>query len=323
MKKQAVFFVILLSVASISFALVPHASAAPQDIKVLNYTWYTGDIGSIIVVGEVQNVGSRVLNQVVLSGIMYSPDNIAEASSQAQVPAVYLVPQEKAPFYMQFDSSTGASGDITWTSGGIDHFEFNVIKASETDNYQYPDLKVTTSSGSVDSQGQYWATGTITNSGNQTATNIRVIATFYNSTGYIVAAGFTGETPIAASVPPAGTVVFRVTTIDFLNQTQIPDSFKIQKYSFIVQADSPILRGTAPPPTNNTSNNDNSSSNNTDTPNQDPGNGGLPWGNYAITIVVVLAVLAAVVLIRRRKPQPTELKSDVQSPKKPSKRRKR
>jgi hypothetical protein len=322
MKKQALFLVILLSMASMSYALVPHASAAPADIKVLNYTWYTGDIGSIIVVGEVQNIGSRVLNQVVLSGTMYSPDNIAESSSQAQVPAVYLVPQEKAPFYMQFDSSGGSSGDVTWSTGGIDHFEFNVIKASETDNYQYPDLQVITSSGSVDSTGAYYATGTIQNTGNQTATNLRVIATFYNSTGYIVAAGFTGETPIADSVPPAGTVVFRVTTIDFLNQTQIPDAFKIQKSSFIVQADSPILRGSAPPPTNNTSNNGDSS-NSTDPSNSNPDNAGLPWGNYAIAVVVVLAVVGALVLIRRRKAQPTETESAVQSSEKRSKRRKR
>ena len=158
MKKRVVSLSILLVLASLSLVLVPGASSKTEDIKVLSYTWYSGSYGSIIAAGEVQNVGSSTISKVILGGTIFSADGVAEAYSVAQVGVINLVPQQKAPFYMQFDPGSGSTGDINWLSFGIDHISFNIVQAGDTSYYQYPDVKITTSSGAANSQGQYWVT---------------------------------------------------------------------------------------------------------------------------------------------------------------------
>ena len=120
--------------------------------------------------------------------------------------------------------------------------------ANATSSYQYPDLTITSSSASIgstgDYNGAYLVNGVIKNTGSQTAQNITVVGTFYNATGSVVAVGYTNYlTP--ATVAPSGTVSFQVGAFD-LNQTQVSSGEKISSYSLLVQAQGPILQGTAP-----------------------------------------------------------------------------
>jgi hypothetical protein len=146
----------------------------------------------LVVVGEVQNVGPNTIEFVTLSGTIYTINGEAQAYSYpTSVYGQYLLPQQKAPFYMQISSETSATGDWIWLSIDVDRVDFTVEPASGTSSYQYPDLKVESSSGGADGKGFYWVSGTVKNSGTQTATGIRVVGTFYNASGTVVAVEFT------------------------------------------------------------------------------------------------------------------------------------
>src|SRR4030067_1968026 len=249
MKKSLVFFIVLLSLLSLGLTLIPHVSSQPENIKVLSYSWYTDSVDYFIVVGEVQNIGHNTIDTVGLSGTVYTQDGNAQANSYAPAFVKYLIPQQKAPFYMEFSSQSSPTGDLSWLSLGVDRIDLVVDLAEATSSYQYPDLTLEGSSASV-VEGVYWVSGTVKNTGSQTAKNIRVIGTFYNASGTAVAAGYTALlTP--TSLSPSGTASFKVGAFD-LDQADGPPSLKISKYSLLIQTEEPILSGTPPPPSTTT-----------------------------------------------------------------------
>jgi hypothetical protein len=303
MKKNAVFFVVLLALLSLGLTLVPHVSSQPENIKVLSYSWYIDSIGYFIVVGEVQNVGSSTVDSVALSGTVYTKDGAAQANSYTHAFVKYLIPQQKAPFYMEFPPQLSATGDLSWLSLGVDRVDFAVNAAEPTTSYQYPDLTLKDSSGTVDAEGVYWVSGTLQNVGTQTARTIRVIGTFYNASGSMVAVGYTDPLSPAA-LGPSGTATFRVGAFD-LKQTEVPSILRISSYSLLIQTEEPVLSGTPPPPSTTTptdtspSPTDSSSNTNTSNPVDST-----PWALYAIVAVIVVVGFAGTILVlRKRKSQ--------------------
>jgi hypothetical protein len=298
LRKRSVLLFILLTLASLSLTLIPQVSSQTDSIKILSYSWYVDSIGYLDVVGEVQNAGPNTIDYVVLSGIIYTPDGEAVAHSSTRVYAQYLLPQQKAPFYMEFPPSVSVTGDLSWLSLGIDHIDFSVDSAEATSSYQYPDLTVTSSSGGTDAEGIYWVTGTVQNTGTQTATNIYVVGTFFNASGTVVAMGYTDAlTP--TSLSPSSSASFKVGAFD-QNQTEVPSYLKISSYSLLIQVEEPVLTGTAPTlptptPVSTTSPSDS-------TPSPSDGNPDVlaPEAIYAIIIVIVILGLVITLLALRK-----------------------
>jgi hypothetical protein len=290
---------VFLTLASLGLTLVPQVSSQPEKIKVLSYGWYVDSIGYLDVVGEVQNVGPNTIDSVVLSGVIYTLDGEAVSYSYPTLVYVkYLVPQQKAPFYMEFPPEVSVTGDLSWLSLGID-VDFTINSAEATSSYQYPDLTVTSSSGGADSEGVYWVSGTVQNTGTQTATNIYVVGTFYNATGTVIAMGYT-DTLTPASLSPSGTASFKVGAFD-LNQSIVPSPLKIDHYSLLIQVEGPILTGAAPtlptptPPSTTTPPSDS-----TPSPTDENPNVLAPEAIYAIIIVIVILGLAITLLALRK-----------------------
>lgn len=300
MRKSIVFLCVFLTLASLGLTLVPKVSSQPENIKVLSYGWYVDSIGYLDVVGEVQNVGPNTIDSVVLSGVIYTLDGEAVSYSYpTTVYGQYLLPQQKAPFYMEFPPSVSVTGDLSWLSLGIDRVDFTVEAADPTSSYQYPDLTVTSSSGGTDAEGVYWVTGTVQNTGTQTATNIYVVGTFYNATGTTIAMGYTDAlTP--ASLSPSSTASFKVGAFD-LNQSIVPSNLKIDHYSLLIQVEEPILTGTAPtlptptPPSTTTPPSDS-----TPSPTDENPDVLAPEAIYAIIIVIVILGLSITLLALRK-----------------------
>jgi len=303
--------------ASLSLALVPQASSQPEKVKVVSYSWYVDSIGYFIVVGEVQNVGPNTIESVILSGTVYTMDGEAQASSNTVVYVHYLIPQQKAPFYMEFSPQNSKTGDLSWVSLGVKRVDFTVNLADTTSSYQYPDLTVVSSSGGVDGEGVYWVSGTVKNSGTQTATNIRVIGTFYNASGTVVALGYT-DVLTPTSLTPSNTASFKLGAFD-VNQTEVPSIKKISNYRLLIQAEGPILSGTSPtPPPSSPQSSPSSSPPSTPTPldsNPSPTESSgsenpnvlAPEAIYAIVVVIVviliLGLAGALLMLRTRKSQ--------------------
>ena len=303
MRKSSVFLFVFLTLASLGVTLVPQVSSQPENIKVLSYGWYVDSINFLDVVGEVQNVGPNTIDTVVLSGTIYATDGEAKAYSSTTVFVKYLVPQQKAPFFMEFPPQASVTGDLSWLSLGIDHIDFTVNLAEATSSYQYPGLTVASSSGEVDSEGVYWVSGTVQNTGDQTARNVYLVGTFFNASDTVVAVGYSDYlTPLSLS--PSSTASFKFGAFD-LNQSLVPSNLMISSYSLLVQTESPILSGDAPSPTPTPSN---TPSNNTPSPTGSPSsenpNGLAPEAVYAIVAAIVIIGLAITLLaIRKTKSQ--------------------
>jgi hypothetical protein len=245
MKKIIVCFLVLLAVCSLSLTLVPGAFSQTENVKVLNYSYYIDSLGLLVVVGQVQNVGSNTVASVLLTGTVSSSDG-SQVNSGTEVWVKNLTPQQKAPFYMEFYSRTSSDG--SWTSD-VSKVAISVYQANATANYQYPDLKITSNQYSIgggsDDKGVFWVNGEIQNTGSQTAKNVRVIGTFYNASGAVVAVGGYINEVVTTSLSASGTASFKFGAFD-LNQTGIVSDKKITDYSLLIQVEAPILQGTAP-----------------------------------------------------------------------------
>jgi hypothetical protein len=183
---------------------------------------------------------------------------------------------------------------------GIESLDFSVIKADSNSSFQYPDLAITSSLLSVDSTGVYWINGEVQNTGNRTATNVRVIGTFYNTTNDVVAAGYSDVlTPISLS--PSRSASFRVGAFD-VNKTETSADRLIESYTLMVQTEGPLLSGIPPTSTVYTSSNSSSpvSPNPSDGSSSNSAGPDYLW-YVAIVAIVIVAVSVFVVYSKKKK----------------------
>ncbi len=245
LKKVAAVFLAVLSMTVLCITIVPNVKGAPEDVKILSYSWYispststTSTPGDFIVVGEVQNVGPNILNRINVQGTVYTSDGQAQATSYSPVFVDHMLPQQKAPFYMGFSVYESYSGNLSWISLGIDHVAFQIFLANATDSYQYPDIEIVANTSYTDLNGAYTVTGILGNTGSQDTGRPWVEATFYNASGTVIAVGvgnfLTEET---SPLPPNQTIQFTVAPRDSTSQL----TTQISSYSLLVQTQNPII----------------------------------------------------------------------------------
>jgi hypothetical protein len=314
-KKLPIYLILLMF--SLTITIIPIGQSQvnePQNIQVVDKSWYIDLYGNLVVVGQVQNVGQDTIDQIVLIGSATTNDQLQQ-SSYTKVWASNLVPQQKAPFYMEFLAPQSSFGAGSWYDNVAD-VSLTVTLANATDSYQYPDLTITNSHGSIgtsgDFNGAYVVNGNIKNTGSQAATNVTVVGAFFNSTGSVVGVGYTNYLS-PRTLNPSETTSFQIAALD-LNQTEVPNSLKITSYELLVQTEGPLLQGAAPQATPYSgSGNDGTSENPTPTlaPGQTSTNGNA-IGNLAdsqtqlivIGVVIAIIVIAAAFLLMKKRNKP-------------------
>ena len=300
------------------FSSIPRILGQDEDIKVIDYSYYVGPSGILEVTGEIQNVGVNTIDSVILQGSIFNANGVDVSDSGTKAWVAYIVPQQKAPFIMEF-APPQDSGQ--WEPGDVTNIKLSVVQANTTSSYQYPDLKIISSTPSIgttgDYNGAYSVSGEIQNTGSQTAINITVVAAFYNSTGSTVGVGYTTYlTP--SNLAPSGKTSFQVYALD-LNQSIVPAYLKISSYSLLVQTQLPLLQGSAPVSTPYQGNGSPvaSSDQTTSSSSSKPLNLALV---AIIAAVVIIAIIGVVLVLMRRKPQESKV---VVVPRKTSSRRER
>ena len=252
MGKRMVYFCTALLLLSLSLAVTPKTFSQTQDIKIANYSWYVDPEGYLDVVGLVQNIGPNTISTVSLTGSVIGPGGVDLCDSGTQVWVSDLLPQQEAPFYMEFVSPQTGSTSASWSEiiqgGDLSSFDLNVNSANATSSYQYQDLSITSSKGSIGTtagfNGAYVVNGVIKNTGEQAASNLTVVGAFFNSTGSVVGVGYTDYlTPTVLT--PGNTTTFQIAALD-LNQSVVPAALQIKSYRLLVQTEEPILQGAAP-----------------------------------------------------------------------------
>ena len=271
--------------STLTLSSTPGASSATEDVKIVNYTYRFDSSGILVVVGEVQNIGQNVINAVIISGTA-TPTYGSDVVSGDLAWANNLLPGEKAPFYIKFTSNQTSSG--AW-SGGISEVTVRVIQASTTTQYQYQGVTIT-SHESSQSSGGYTIEGELKNTGSETATNVAVVATFYNSEGKPIAVGYSTT---VATMAPNGINSFSLSAIN-LDQTTAGSDNQISKYSLMVQVEAPLLSGSLPAAQTPVTGPDDSQ-----TPTEPTNNLSLTY--IAVFVVAIVVVVVVWLLLKRRR----------------------
>jgi hypothetical protein len=316
MKKTLSCFLILLVISSLTLTLIPSVSSQTENIKILNYSCYVDYLGILNVVGEVQNTGSTVIDNITVAGLVTVPDG-SQAEAGNGVWGNNLLPGQKAPFYIEFYPQ-----EVTFSGVDTSDITLKVYHAVATNEYQYQNVTITSQQGAAKANGEYWVHGELKNEGTQTASNVALVATFYNSEAIPIAAGYK---TFNVSIAAGASTTFDIPAYD-LNQTTVSSDKIIKSYNLLVQVKSPKLTGVAPV-INETSTpipGGTVEPSNADPSSVDSGNSLENDQNiiYAAVITVALvAVVAVILLIQRRKS--TAKQSRASGPKKQSRKARR
>lgn len=154
---------------------IPNGAMEP-----LSYSALIDSDGLFKVVGEVQNTGSKSLTQVAVKVTFYGASGVVLDEETSLLTAWILKPDQKWPF------SVAARPGLPVAD--VDHYVVEIDDSSveETDEQPYGDL-VILSENSTASGGTYTVQGQVRNNGSQVAKLVRVVATFYDATGTVVA----------------------------------------------------------------------------------------------------------------------------------------
>jgi hypothetical protein len=302
--KKAIVVVILaaLTLAAFSMLLGPSVRADTSEAQVLSYNWYVApsstDLaeysGDLVAVGEVQNVGSNVLGQVVVEGYAYNSTGGLLAANEAPVFLNDLLPGQKAPFYIDFPPEDSITQDQSWVPY-VSNVTVIVTYVTDANATQYSGLTSTgTSASNVD--GTYTVTGTVQNTGDETTGNVWVVTTFYGASGSVVGLNYTNY--LSSSLAPGESVPFTATPTD--NTAQL--SSEIANYSLLTQSSPTGSPSGSPSPLPSSSSSASPTSSPTGSPVsvQSSGSSGLIYGVIGVVVIVVVAVLALVFLRKRR-----------------------
>jgi hypothetical protein len=295
-KTIAVVILAVLTLSAFSTLLSPSVRAQSSEVKVLSYSWYVAPSttviavypGDLVAVGEIQNVGSSVIGSIAAMGYAFNSTSAAPLdSSEVSVFMYTLLPGQKAPFYIDFIPENSITGDQSWVPS-VTNVSIVISSVTNTNATQYSGLTSTVSSASnVD--GTYTVTGTVHNTGSETADNVFVDATFYNSSGSVVGMDFTGF--LSTSLSPGTSVPFTATPTD--NPAELSNG-AITSYSLLVQSES-ATPPASPSPSPSTSTLPTSSPTVSPTASasvKSSGSSGLIYAAVGTAVIVIVAVTA-------------------------------
>jgi hypothetical protein len=276
-----------LVLAAFTVLSAPNVKAGTSEAKVLSYSWYVApsntvlaaEAGDLVIVGEIQNVGSNIIGNASVEGTAYdSSGNVLATSAQSVVLVYHALPGQKAPFYIDFTPSSSSTNSLSWVSS-VNHVSVSVTSVTDTPVAQYSGLAIPFggSVGTIMNSKTYTVVGYINNTGSETVGDVWVVATFYNSAGTVVGLNYTSY--VTDSLAPKAEVAFWATPTD----NTFTLSNEIANYS--IQIDSlPLPGATSPSPT----------------PPPSTSNAQFPTLLIVVVVVVVVGAVLALTLLRKR-----------------------
>ncbi len=286
MKKQLLTIILLCALTLTCFTTLStvHVNADSSDVQILSYSWYaapTDDMatnaGDLVVVGEVQNVGTTNLLSVRVSATAYV-NGTEVGYAYRQVYGNNLKPDQKAPFYLDFLPGNSITGDLSWVGNVTDVVVYvGYIEYSDLEMYQ----ALTVSSENSTASGVYRVVGSVQNTGSETIGDVRVITTFYDASGTVVSLNYTEV--LSDSLAPGSSVSFVANPVD-----NYPAS-NITSYTTLVQSTIQVPETTATP-TATPSATVTPSTSATPTPTQTAGDS----QDYTLIIVAAIAIIVIV-----------------------------
>jgi len=154
-------------------------------IDILSHSGWLDSSGYYHVSGEVKNVGDTPARFIKVTATFYDSTGTVVATSFTFSTLSVLLPGRKSPFEVLLLDTTQAAK--------VHHYSLSVT-FSATSSIPLG-LEILSHSSYVDAAGFMHVVGEIKNIANGTATYVKIAATFYNSTGHVVATAFTFSDP--------------------------------------------------------------------------------------------------------------------------------
>lgn len=149
-----------------------------QDVEIVSHSGFVDTIGYYRVVGEVENIGSSSLEDIEITATFYNESHVEVTTVSTHTALLVLLPGRKSPFGLVLV-------DID-QSAKVDHYSLTVSDYSIFSGSRPLNLQIVSNSSSI-ILDYYVIEGEIKNTGDTTTTFVTVFATFYNSTGHVVA----------------------------------------------------------------------------------------------------------------------------------------
>jgi hypothetical protein len=223
---------ITLIIATFSFAMfvTPGVKAQVQEVKVVSYSWYiapndtyTAYPGALVVVGEIQNIGSNIIGNLTVVAFAYDSSNNTLSWQSVQVYGSDIPQNGKAPFYIAFQPQFNPDNNRLYWESQVSNVTVYTTLPIDTTETQYSGLTISGTSGTTT------ITGTVQNTGSQTVGYTWVVATYYDSTDSVVGVGY--SVFVSILFHPGASGGFTISPND---ATVV--SNKITKYSLTVQS---------------------------------------------------------------------------------------
>ena len=303
--KKEIIFAILFFLVGVAFLVpsVPIVRASASEAQVLTYSWYVAPQKSVlaqspsdlVVVGEIQNVGTNIMQNVTLAGTAYNFAGQVLASAEGQALLYEIMPQQKAPFFIDFNSTTGINQSLNWVTQ-VANVTVSVLSVTDTTINPYSGLTISSSTHLFNGSNGLIIAGDVDNEGNKTAGAVWVVTTFYNTKGIVVALNYTRY--LSYSLQPGKMVPFYASPSD-----AVALSSKITNYTFLIDS---LPLTTSDYTTNSTSR---STSSPSGTPSTSAGQGQLSLTTIlalgaGVAIIVALAIVDLSLIARRKKAMP-------------------
>jgi flagellar basal body-associated protein FliL len=306
--KKIITMVIIAALVLAAFSMLSTQSvkADTSEARVLSYSRYVApsttviasEADDLIVVGEVENVGSNIIGNVTVEGIAFSSTGQELATTTTQAFVYDTLPGQKAPFYLDFTASSSTTQDLSWVPN-VSSVSVTVSSVTDTVDRQYSGLTVPAEGGSapyIPGNGTYIVVGTIVNTGNQAAQDPWVVATFYNSNGTVIGLNFTDY--LTSSMSPGEPIRFYATPADDTSQL----TSEIANYTLMV--DSLTNSKSSQPTSSPTASTTTSTTPTSPTASTTTSTTQLPTLPIVVIVVVIVVVIAALMLLRKRQKAP-------------------
>jgi hypothetical protein len=169
------------------------AFATPAALNPLHISAWTTPTGVFFITGEVGNYGTQWVNNVPIRAVLRSADGLAVAEAVDTVMGYGIPLGGFAPFSLRFGGGQPALaagydliiGDETWDA-----------EAEEPILGQ--DSLTWVDDSSLTPDGRLIITGSVTNTGDANAYEVRAVVTVFDEQGDVIAAGFTDASPALA-----------------------------------------------------------------------------------------------------------------------------
>lgn len=166
------------------------AAVTANSLEILHVSTWSTSVGVFFITGEVGNYGTTWAENVPVRATLRTSDGLAVADAADMVMGYGIPPGGFAPFSLRFGQGQSAiTSGYELSLGGADW------NPAATETVYGQEVLKWSDDSTVESDGRLLITGTVTNSGTSMVRNVRAVVTIFDTTGSVIAAGFTDVSP--------------------------------------------------------------------------------------------------------------------------------